>query len=314
MMVRIACIFLVLAAAPSGLAYDKEIRTMAETMAESILQSGKKTIAVVDFTDLQGNVTELGRFLAEEFSVALARSGRGFEVADRTHLRAILAEHKLASTGLIEPATARRLGQLAGVEVLVTATLTPFGESVRLAVKGLDTATAKVILAAATDIPKTRAIDELLGRGIQSAPGPAAPPPPSAPPAASAVSDQFRNLLVEVASCKRDGSTVACALRLTAQKESGSLKLYSSYFLRGSRALDLEGNPYTVAQLLVGSRNVDNTEIELLARAPLRVVVLVEGVPMNVKAFSVLVLRGDLMARTAGGPFSLELRAVSIAD
>ena len=125
-------------------------------------------IAVVDFTDLQGNVTELGRFLAEEFSVTFAGAGKGFEVVDRTHLKSILAEHKLSATGIMDPQTARKLGQIAGVDALITGTITPFGDSIRLSVKILDTATAKVIGASSGDIPKTKAIEELLARGIDT--------------------------------------------------------------------------------------------------------------------------------------------------
>jgi len=150
------------------MAYEREIRSISSALAENIARAGKKMIAVVDFTDLQGNVTELGRFLAEEFSVAFASAGKGFEVVDRTHLKSILAEHKLSTTGLIDPQTARKLGQIAGVDALVTGTITPFGDSIRLSVKILDTATARVIGASSGDIAKTKAIEELLARGIDS--------------------------------------------------------------------------------------------------------------------------------------------------
>jgi TolB-like protein len=137
-------------------------------MAVAIAKSGKKTVAVVDFTDLQGCVTELGRFLAEEFSVNLTTAATNFEVIDRTHLKTLLQEHKLASTGIIDPQTARKLGEIAGVQALVTGSLTPFGESVRLSAKVLDVSTAKMIGAFSADIPRTKAIDELLARGISS--------------------------------------------------------------------------------------------------------------------------------------------------
>jgi TolB-like protein len=150
------------------MAYEKEIRSLSTIMAENIAKADKKSIAVVDFTDLQGNVTELGRFLAEEFSVALAGAGKGFEVVDRTHLKTILKEHKLSITGVIDPTTAKKLGQIAGVDALVTGTITPFGDSVRISVKILDTATAKVIGASSGDIPKTKAIEELLTKGINT--------------------------------------------------------------------------------------------------------------------------------------------------
>lgn len=149
-------------------AYEKEIRTISLGLTENIVKAGKKMVAVVDFTDLQGNVTELGRFLAEEFSVSFAGAGKGFEVVDRTHLKSILAEHKLSATGIIDPQTAKKLGQIAGVDALITGTVTPFGDSIRISVKVLDTATAKVIGASAGDIARTKAIEELLSRGIET--------------------------------------------------------------------------------------------------------------------------------------------------
>jgi TolB-like protein len=151
------------------LAQDKEIKALASDLADILARTPSKTVAVVDLTDLQGNVTELGRFLAEELSVALASTDKGIEVIDRTHLKALLQEHKLAATGVIDPATARRLGEIAGVQVLVTGTITPFGDSVRTSVKALDSATAKIITASSTDVPRTKAIDELLLRSVAPA-------------------------------------------------------------------------------------------------------------------------------------------------
>lgn len=147
--------------------YQEEIKILSTDIAGSIAKAGRKMVAVVDFTDLQGNVTELGRFLAEEFSVTLAGAGRGFEVVDRVHLRTILAESKLSATGLIDPRTAQKLGQIAGVEALITGTITPFGDSVRLSVKVLDTGTARVIAGYSGNIAKTKAIEELLARGVE---------------------------------------------------------------------------------------------------------------------------------------------------
>src|SRR5579864_936753 len=141
--------------------YEDEINSLTARLVDYIAKSGKKTVAVVDFTTLNGDVIELGRFLAEEFSVSLTQKANGFDVIDRTYLKAILQEHKLAASGIIDPLTARRLGQIAGVEAIVTGSITPLGDSVRLSVKVLDTGTAKVIGATTGDIPKTKAVEEL---------------------------------------------------------------------------------------------------------------------------------------------------------
>ncbi|MBC8427127.1 MAG: hypothetical protein H8E00_00565 [Deltaproteobacteria bacterium] len=153
---------------PFSFAYEEEIKDISANMARDIADAGKKTIAVADFTDLQGNVTELGRFLAEEFSVALAGAGTRFEVVDRIHLKSIIREHNLSATGMIDPKTARKLGKIAGVQALITGTVTPFGDNVRVTVKILDTETAKIIGASTANIAKTKAIEELLARGIET--------------------------------------------------------------------------------------------------------------------------------------------------
>jgi TolB-like protein len=147
--------------------YEKEIKSISSSLADNISKSGKKTIAIVDFTDLQGNITELGRFISEEISSDLTSAARGFEVIDRTHLKTILEEHKLSMLGLIDPKSIRKLGQITGAEVIVTGTVTPFGDSIRVSCKAIVTETTRIFASAKGDIPKTKAIEELLARGIQ---------------------------------------------------------------------------------------------------------------------------------------------------
>ncbi len=158
--------YLLLSASAFG--YEKEIKDLSAAMAEKIAGKGKQTVAVVDFNDLEGNVTQLDRFIAEEFSVALAGAGKGFKVIDRTHLKAIIKENKLSATGLIDSATIKRLGKIVGVDALVTGTLTPFGDNMHLAVNILDKETAEIIDAITGDIAKTKAIDEMLGNEMSS--------------------------------------------------------------------------------------------------------------------------------------------------
>lgn len=86
----------------STFSQERRLKNVSIDIVEIISNSRKKTIAVVDFVDLQGSVTELGRFLAEELSIELTSSNKTFEVIDRSHLKTILSEHKLSVTGLID--------------------------------------------------------------------------------------------------------------------------------------------------------------------------------------------------------------------
>ena len=220
-------------------AYEKEIKDLSHSMSENITRAGKKSIAVVDFTDLQGNVTELGRFLAEEFSVALAGAGKGFEVVDRTHLKTIIKEHKLAITGIIDPATAKKLGQIAGVDALVTGSITPFGDSVRISVKILDTTTARVIGASSGNIAKTKAIEELLGREVKTE-AQAITQRTSVSPTKVQQIVEAHDCVFELQHCTISGQTVKCKLEIT---NKGKNEKYLRFY-EFSRMLDDLGNEY----------------------------------------------------------------------
>lgn len=248
----------------SCFAFEKEIKAMAFVLSENILKAGRKTIAVVDFNDLQGNVTELGRFFAEEFSVALASAGKDFEVVDRTNLKTILIEHKLSTTGIIDPQTARKLGQIAGVDALITGTITPFGDTVRVTVKILDTNTARVIGATSGDIAKTKAIDELLVKGIsgnaqfqgsstnqsqQSGQGPALKP---------AFKVDVNDFTFYLQECKLTGDKLLCNVLVTNNLEERKICFFTSNSndeKQRTRMIDQDGNETGVAVVQMGDRS-----------------------------------------------------------
>lgn len=217
-------------------AYEQQISDQAQTLAEKLAESDRTTLAVVDFTDLQGNVTELGRFLAEELSIGLAGLGQRFEVVDRTHLRAILKENKLSATGLIDPSTAREVGRIAGVGALITGTVTPLGDSVRLAVKVLDTESARIITSSTANIPKTRAIEELLRREIVSG---VANSPATGSSEASSNTKTVRTagFVFELRRCSLSGPSLECSLLVTNNQPECELTINNI-----TRAVAVNGN------------------------------------------------------------------------
>lgn len=255
----VACVAasVLFAACARAEAYQQEVKALAQRSAESMGRSGKKSIAVVDFTDLQGTVTELGRFLAEELSVALALEAKDFEVIDRTHLKTLLQEHRLSTTGLIDPQTARKLGQIAGVEALATGSITPFGDSVRLSLKVLDTATARMLGAATAEIPRTKAIEELLNKGIGAGPngagdgrptsgpavqtpGPTTAPPGHAAPEVTALAGPFK---IAVRSCEKEGTRVDCSGYVLNRSQARNKISFSTWLgsLQGASIVDDRG-------------------------------------------------------------------------
>lgn len=158
---------------------DEGIKELVRAIVPQVQKLGKKRIAVVDFTDLQGRVMTVGRFVADELSALLVLAGGGIRVVDRQHLARIIQEQKLAIYGVTDPQAVKRLGQLAGADVLIAGTVTDLGERVRITAKVLSTSTADIVGAAQTTVPKDTTVQRLLAEGTVRQTSTAAPKTPS---------------------------------------------------------------------------------------------------------------------------------------
>lgn len=136
------------ATAQGGL--DQRVSDLSQQIAGKMLAKQKTTIAVVEFTDLQGNVTNLGRFLAEELVTRLGDLEK-FKVIERQLLTKIIAEQKLSLTGVVDPASAKQLGKILGVDAIVAGSVTNLAQSVRVNARLISTETGEVFATAAAN-------------------------------------------------------------------------------------------------------------------------------------------------------------------
>ncbi len=287
--------------------YEKEIESISKTMADKIAASGKKKVAVVDFTDLQGNVNELGRFIAEKVSTFLVKAKKEFFVVDRTHLNTLLKEHKLSAKGLIDPATARKLGKIAGAEALVTGTLTPLGDSLDITIKLLDTETAIFIDSGSGNIPLIKAFKDLINIEVGSVNGQSGGAYKKSKPGKS--QQEMEDFVFELKHCKVSDRTVTCTVMITNNaddREFGILGL--------SRIYDNFGNEH---RLQIGQ--IANKKIQLFGKYYAAVKkVLISGIQtkailtfqkVNSKATTISSFRINCLA---DGEFSVNFRNIPL--
>jgi TolB-like protein len=144
---------------------DKELSTLAANLSKALASQNIRNVAALDFTDIQGQPTELGRFLSERITVEMVLAG-GVPMLDRANIKSILAEAKLTQEGLVNPANAKKLGEFAGVEALLSGTVTSLDQSITLTVKAIATETSRILTAGRVTFPTTSDIQMLLNRGI----------------------------------------------------------------------------------------------------------------------------------------------------
>ena len=251
--------------------------------------------------------------MAEEFSAALASSGKGFLVIDRTRIKILLEEHKLAEKGFIDPESAKELGRIAGVEALVTGVITPFGESVRLSIKILDTETAEVIEAKRGKIAKTSVITELLETGFkttstqekQGERRPAATPDKNQSEKRIQKAEDFS---IELKSCSLSGKTLTCKFSFLNESTDRTFVFYAKYSGNISRLFDKNGNVYNATNAKLGNVSGTFARADIPSGIPLRGELSFDGVPTDLDTISML----EIHCQAVKKGFKLQFRGIAV--
>jgi len=135
-------------------------------ISKSMLTEGKKKIAVIEFSDLNDNVNNLGRFLAEELINELMKDkkDKGYEIVERRQLNKVLRQLKLSSSGLLDPKSMKAVGKILNVDAIVTGSLTDLGNDIKVNARIISVESAKIIATASTKIPKVGSVATLMGQ------------------------------------------------------------------------------------------------------------------------------------------------------
>ncbi len=115
----------------TGSSQPQMIAQAPPVQALPAMSGPKRTISVGKF-DAIGAFTssyggwDIGGGLAAMLTTALLNSGR-FVVIERAELSEVLSEQELSASGMVNPATAPKLGRLSGVQLLIYGAVTEFG-------------------------------------------------------------------------------------------------------------------------------------------------------------------------------------------
>jgi len=86
----------------------------------------KKRVAVINFEDRSGYGHQIGNGVADMLVTSLVESDQ-FIVIERNELDEVLKEQGLGQSGLVTPQSAAKVGQLLGVQRIITGSVTEFG-------------------------------------------------------------------------------------------------------------------------------------------------------------------------------------------
>ena len=146
-------------------ALESGFQRLADQIVAGLRTKQASKIAVVQFTNLDGSVSEFGAFIAEEMTTRLYQAGT-FRVVERELLRQVMTEHELATTGLFDEESAKELGKLLGVDAITAGSVTDLGSEVRINSRLIATETGSVFSAAAVTLPKDARVVNLMSHRL----------------------------------------------------------------------------------------------------------------------------------------------------
>lgn len=144
---------------------EEGIEQLAIDISSQMKAKGIRKIAIDDFTDLNGYKSALGDFISEELVTNFYTYGAGnFEVVERRELARVLKEQELGNSGLLNKETIAKVGEVLGIDAIVTGSIAYLGRSVKVNARMLGVNDAKVFAATSQKIPKDEMVEALLSQ------------------------------------------------------------------------------------------------------------------------------------------------------
>ena len=125
--------------------WDLELNALSGRLHEAVERTGKRQIAVLDFTDASGRKDALGHRLAEDLMFYLIQQRPLYTVVERRFLDKVLEEQRFSAQPIVDEAQAIELGKLISADAIVFGTVRMENRTATITSKLIDTETAAVL-------------------------------------------------------------------------------------------------------------------------------------------------------------------------
>lgn len=246
----VALLILVFGAGPS---HAQDFEKVASELAARIHSAKHSRVTVVDFVDLDSKPSRLGKFMAQQLQLGLAEPKYKLAVVDQSQLSHLMDQIELLNEGLLDPATGQKLGQMAGTEVIILGSVMPSSMTIRVDIKAVDLATAKVITGATAKVARLPMHERLLA---QDSPGAeaeittaAAQPAAPAQKASRGPARTRRDLGVtfDMEGCSSEGGGLTCEMTVTSERDRWISVTFNS------RAWSESGDEYGPGEIMIAN-------------------------------------------------------------
>ena len=170
LIVGVAFSFLYYTKTAAGADDHKELHAAVQDLKNNLnAQIGAKPmrLAVLAFlstkSDKHEKFTEFGDYLSENIISALSKETKKVKLFERKRLDLILGENSLSLSGLINADQAKRIGELAPVDAVLSGTFTKLANNIEINSRVVDVVTGEILLSYSVKVILTNDLKSLFG-------------------------------------------------------------------------------------------------------------------------------------------------------
>ena len=113
------------------------------------------TVAVLDFSNMDGKQSALGVYLADQTTNYLFKNAKSLKIVERAQIGKVLKEIEFGQTGLVDAESAMKIGKMVGANSVVVGTITKIGgksKRVSVVVKIIETESGALLSSGTTEL------------------------------------------------------------------------------------------------------------------------------------------------------------------
>lgn len=247
----VSLLFLSVVSSDPALAADlkEAVDQLAVQLAKSVPEGRTLRVAVTDFPDLQGVISDLGRYIAERLTTRLSVQIEKFRVIERRRLGQALGELRFSVSDLVDPDKAKQFGKMLGAEAIVVGTVSDLGNVVDADARIIEIETSNVLPGTTAAISKDETVRQMIERNreMPTPPSVGAVSPVSAPTVAlgTVKYQEYPEFRVEVAGLRvLTGSRIELVVNYVNKTQKVLLLGLPDWCIRTTTMSDDAGNDY----------------------------------------------------------------------
>ena len=148
--------------------YERKCANLVDQMDGKMEEYGIRRIAVIDFVDIEGKVSELGKFLAAKLMVQIPKKSP-FIVVQKGHVDMALRDLQISPMESYTLQTTKDIGNKLGVDGLLLGKIVDLGTNIDINLKLIDVNTGDLIATASESLARTKYAVEMSNRYTGSA-------------------------------------------------------------------------------------------------------------------------------------------------